>query len=69
MAVTTVTTGYQISNIFAVTAYPFQVGSQFPKDGGIRPYAWDDILHKPSLIFNLILFPILGVMIAMRGIK
>ena len=57
---TVVTKGFKVPDIFSVTAFPFQVGSQFPKSG-TRPYAWDDLLIRPALFFPIVIVPTLVI--------
>lgn len=60
--------GFKIPNLFAVTAFPFAIGSQ-NGNAGTRPYAWDDLLISPSHIFPVIILPTIAVMIAFKGVK
>jgi hypothetical protein len=63
-----VTKGFKISQVFAVTAYPFAVGSQKGTQG-VRPLAWDDLLHTPSLFISVVIIPVFVAYLAIKAVK
>ena len=65
---TVVDKGYYVPNFLAFTAFPFQVGSQFPEKG-VRPYAWDDLLARPALFLPIVILPSLVVYSIFKALK
>lgn len=63
-----VTKGFKISQVFALTAYPFAVGSQNGTQG-VRPWAWDDLLHTPSMLISVVIIPIAVAVMAIKAVK
>lgn len=63
-----VTKGFRVSQIFAVTAFPFAVGSQEGTQG-VRPWAWDDLLHTPSLLVSVVIMPVFVAYLATKAVK
>lgn len=72
MKVTEVLAGWKISQALNFTAFPFAIPQkQSPVVTQNTPYdwRWADFVMNPKQIIPVIFLPIIGVMIAMKGVK